>query len=49
VRELHAAWQHGDLYSLLPTDGIVATVNDPTQRRLLGVTSVAPRYALALK
>lgn len=49
VRELHAAWQHGDLYSLLPTDGIVATVNDPTQRRRLGVTSVAPRYALALK
>jgi len=47
--ELHAAWLHGDLYSLLPTDGIVVTVNDPMQRRRLGATTVAPRYALALK
>jgi DNA ligase (NAD+) len=45
----HAAWQRGELWSYLPTDGIVVSVNDSTQRRRLGVTSVAPRYALAMK
>lgn len=45
----HAAWQRGELWSHLPTDGIVATVSDSVQRQRLGVTSVAPRYALAMK
>jgi DNA ligase (NAD+) len=45
----HQAWQQGHLWADLPTDGLVATVNDGAERRRLGVTSVAPRYALALK
>jgi len=45
----HAAWQRGELWAYLPTDGIVINVDDPAQRQRLGSSSVAPRYALAMK
>jgi DNA ligase (NAD+) len=45
----HQAWTQGLLWADLPTDGLVATVDDGAERRRLGVTSKAPRYALALK
>lgn len=45
----HQAWLRGQLWADLPTDGVVAVVDDGQQRRRLGVTTVAPRYALALK
>lgn len=50
LRNCHIAWQAGELWAMpWPTDGIVVTVNCPAERRRLGVTSVAPRYALAMK
>ena len=45
----HAAWQRGELWTHLPTDGIVVNVDDPAERQRLGSSSVAPRYALAMK
>ncbi len=45
----HQAWTQGLLWADLPTDGLVATVDDGAERRRLGVTSKAPGYALALK
>jgi DNA ligase (NAD+) len=45
----HQAWLRGHLWADLPTDGLVAVVDDGQQRRRLGVTTVAPRYALAMK
>lgn len=46
----HVAWQRGKLWAApWPTDGVVAMVDDAAARQQLGVTSVAPRYALAMK
>jgi len=46
----HIAWQRGQLWrGPWPTDGVVAMVDDAAARQQLGVTSVAPRYALAMK
>ena len=45
----HHSWLQCRLWSELPTDGLVAQLDDGQQRRKLGVNSVAPRYALALK
>jgi DNA ligase (NAD+) len=45
----HQAWLRGQLWADMPTDGLVAVVDDGQQRRRLGVTSLAPRYALAMK
>ena len=46
----HMAWQRGELWAApWPTDGVVAMVDDADARQQLGVTSVAPRYALAMK
>jgi DNA ligase (NAD+) len=45
----HRSWLQGQLWSELPTDGLVVQLNDGKQRRKLGVNSVAPYYALALK
>jgi DNA ligase (NAD+) len=45
----HQAWLLGHLWADLPTDGLVAVVDDGQRRRRLGVTTVAPRYALAMK
>jgi len=45
----HQAWLRGHLWADLPTDGLVAVVDDGQRRRQLGVTTVAPRYALAMK
>lgn len=44
----HQAWLRGQLWADLPTDSLAAVVDDGQQRRRLGVTKVAPRYALAL-
>jgi NAD-dependent DNA ligase len=49
LRNLHASWKRDVLWSSLPTDGIVVNVNDAAQREQLGSSSVAPRYALAMK
>jgi DNA ligase (NAD+) len=50
LHELRAAWRVGELWGRpWPTDGIVVTVDCPAERARLGVTSVAPRYALAMK
>jgi DNA ligase (NAD+) len=50
LRNRHITWKAGELWATpWPTDGIVVTVNCPAERRRLGVTSVAPRYALAMK
>ena len=45
----HRLWLQGQLWSELPTDGLVVQLDDGKQRRKLGVNSVAPHYALALK
>ena len=45
----HQAWLRGHLWADLPTDGLVIVVDDGQQRRRLGATTVAPRYALAMK
>ena len=45
----HQAWLRGHLWADLPADGLVAVVDDGQRRRQLGVTTVAPRYALAMK
>lgn len=46
----HMAWQRGELWATpWPTDGVVAMVDDADARQQLGFTSVAPRYALAMK
>ena len=49
LRDAHARWKAGDAWPHLPTDGIVINVDDPAQRQRLGSSSVAPRYALAMK
>jgi DNA ligase (NAD+) len=41
--------KRNELWTSLPTDGIVVNVNDAAQREQLGSSSVAPRYALAMK
>ena len=45
----HRSWLQGQLWSELPTDGLVVQLDDGQQRRKLGVNTVAPNYALALK
>ena len=45
----HRSWQKGQLWNELPTDGLVVQLDDGQQRRKLGVNTVAPNYALALK
>ena len=49
LRNLYASWKRDVLWWSLPTDGIVVNVNDAAQREQLGSSSVAPRYALAMK
>jgi DNA ligase (NAD+) len=50
VRGIHVGWQNGIAWDApWPTDGVVVTVDCPAERARLGVTSVAPRYALAMK
>lgn len=49
LRDAHTQWKLGKAWPHLPTDGIVINVDDPVQRQQLGSTSVAPRYALAMK
>lgn len=50
LRNCHTAWQTGGLWATpWPTDGIVVTVDNPAERARLGVTTKAPRYALAIK
>ena len=49
LRDAHVRWKAGLAWPNLPTDGIVINVDDSVQRQRLGSTSVAPRYALAMK
>lgn len=49
LRDAHARWSAGQAWPHLPTDGIVVNVNAAKHRQRLGSTSLAPRYALAMK
>jgi DNA ligase (NAD+) len=49
VVRLHARWKAGDLFRSWPTDGIVVKLLSRTSQSELGCTTVAPRWAHALK
>ena len=42
-------WLTGELFENIPTDGIVVKVASGATKQRLGVNSVAPNWALALK
>ena len=44
----HSQWIHNELFSNLPTNGIVAKCNSSLTKDFLGVTSSSPNWALAL-
>tara|TARA_Y100001968_G_C19376581_1_gene727984 strand:+ start:553 stop:1155 length:603 start_codon:yes stop_codon:yes gene_type:complete len=48
VRRWHTQWINKELFSNLPTNGIVAKCNSSSTKHLLGVTSSFPNWALAL-
>ena len=49
VTRLHARWKAGDIFRTWPTDGIVVKLLSRTAQQQLGCTSMAPRWAHALK
>jgi DNA ligase (NAD+) len=49
VARLHAKWLDGQLFTHWSTDGIIVKVHDHTLQQQLGASTVAPRWALALK
>lgn len=50
IKHIHNAWLDGNFYSLdFPSDGIVLKVNDRYEQRVMGASSVAPNWALAIK
>jgi DNA ligase (NAD+) len=49
VRVLHAQWSAGTLFRSWPTDGIVVKALRHDHQQQLGTTTLAPRWALALK
>ena len=48
VRIWHSQWINNELFSNLPTNGIVAKCNSSSTKDYLGVTSSSPNWALAL-
>tara|TARA_B100000965_G_scaffold53389_1_gene39901 strand:+ start:475 stop:1077 length:603 start_codon:yes stop_codon:yes gene_type:complete len=48
VRIWHSQWRNNELFSNLPTNGIVAKCNSFSTKDFLGVTSSSPNWALAL-
>ena len=49
VKRWHKEWLAGELFENLPTDGLVVKVASGVTKQRLGVNSVAPDWALALK
>ena len=49
VTRLHARWKAGDIFRTWPTDGIVVKLLSRTAQDQLGSTTMAPRWAHALK
>jgi DNA ligase (NAD+) len=49
VARLHSKWLDAQLFTHWPTDGIVVKVHDHKLQQQLGASTVAPRWALALK
>lgn len=49
VTRLHARWRAGDIFRSWPTDGIVVKLLSRTAQQQLGSTTMAPRWAHALK
>lgn len=49
VLRLHARWKAGDIFRAWPTDGIVVKLLSRTAQQQLGSTTMAPRWAHALK
>tara|TARA_Y100001968_G_scaffold330605_1_gene382919 strand:+ start:635 stop:1237 length:603 start_codon:yes stop_codon:yes gene_type:complete len=48
VKKWHSQWIKKELFSNLPTDGIVAKCNSSTTKNILGVSPSFPNWALAL-
>ena len=49
VKKLHSQWQDSLIFSRYPTDGIVVKVLDKDLQDKIGRTSIAPRWATAIK
>ena len=49
VKKWHKEWINGELFENLPTDGLVVKVASGATKQRLGVNSVAPNWALAMK
>ena len=43
------AWINGELFADIPTDGLVVKVNSGNTKKRLGVNSVCPNWAIAMK
>ena len=48
VKIWHSQWINNELFSNLPTNGIVAKCNSSSTKDFLGVNSSSPNWALAL-
>ena len=48
VKRWHSQWINNELFSNLPTNGIVAKCNSSSTKDFLGATSTSPNWALAL-
>tara|TARA_B100000579_G_scaffold142325_1_gene115557 strand:+ start:1084 stop:1686 length:603 start_codon:yes stop_codon:yes gene_type:complete len=48
VKRWYTQWKNNELFSNLPTNGIVAKCNSSSTKSSLGVTSSSPNWALAL-
>ena len=49
VKRWHKEWMAGELFENIPTDGIVIKINSGNTKKRLGVNSVCPNWALAMK
>ena len=48
VKRWHSQWIKNELFSNLPTNGIVAKCNSSLTKNILGISSSSPNWALAL-
>jgi len=48
VKRWHSQWINNELFSNLPTNGIVAKCNSSSTKNILGVSPSSPNWALAL-
>jgi len=49
VKRWHKEWMAGELFENIPTDGLVIKINSGNTKKRLGVNSVCPNWAIALK